>query len=197
MSGSETIKTQWEIVQEKLKNLAYSEEDTKRDYWSQEGRKIAGRFLREKKTVISQELSSYPAQAHEVICEAIERVLLSNIILASTKVQKEENRRALEGLLQLKGNPPLLMKLSAEIEQIADAYLREKEDYHKQLRQTAERTVNEKKKAIEAQTGMRVRIDIERQPEFIEQWRNIASQIESHYAQMLDRCKEEIRNLRK
>ena len=51
-----------------------------------------------------------------------------------------------------------------------------------------------KVKAVQQQLGslMRVRIDIERQPQFQEEWRKVQTQLDSQYLKLLNEYKQEL-----
>jgi len=51
-----------------------------------------------------------------------------------------------------------------------------------------------KVKAVQQQLGslMRIKIDIERQPQFQEEWRKVQTQLDSQYLHLLDEYKQEL-----
>ena len=54
-----------------------------------------------------------------------------------------------------------------------------------------------KVKAVQQQLGslMRVKIDVEKQPQFQEEWRKIQTQLDSQYFKLLDEYKEELSSI--
>jgi hypothetical protein len=105
----------------------------------------------------------------------------------------------MEGLKSLKNDKVAVENVFSKIRHILDHYIEEgakqKKQAYEQLKKEFETKIQQ---AIRQQTGTsnaRINIDVEKQPQFLEEWQRIQSQMETQYLTLLDEYKQELANI--
>ncbi|MFN3966462.1 MAG: hypothetical protein ACK4JE_02030 [Endomicrobiia bacterium] len=190
------IKSALEIALEKAKNIKVSDKELERIKYIEEGKKIAGQYLVKEKYNINSVLKSYKEVSKKYILESIESVFLSNIVLPKTKTAKKEIRKALEGMVSIKENKQLALQICGEIDQLLDNYRKYVEENYRHLKKEFQAQFEDTRKAVENQLGIKVKVEVESNPEFQRQWREIISQIDSQYTSVLEEYKQRLKSIR-
>jgi len=191
------IKSSAEIIQEKLAAIGDATEE-ERLQWkvAPEGEKIAARFLKEDVN-LKDEIAKYDGKAQDIYISSIIDVLMRNITLPRNEVMRKTTQKAMDGIRLLKKDKVAVDKIYAKIKKIFDHYEqnaeRQKKDAYESLKREFEQRFME---AIRQQTGIsgnaRIKIDVERQPQFQEEWQHLQSQLESQYINLLEEYKKEL-----
>ncbi len=191
------IKSSAEIIQEKLAAIGDATEE-ERLQWkvAPEGEKIAARFLKEDVN-LKDEIAKYDGKAQDIYISSIIDVLMRNITLPRNEVMRKTTQKAMDGIRLLKKDKVAVDKIYAKIKKIFDHYEqnaeRQKKDAYESLKREFEQRFME---AIRQQTGIsgnaRIKIDVERQPQFQEEWQHLQSQLESQYVNLLEEYKKEL-----
>lgn len=191
------IKSALEIALEKVKNISVSEKEIEKDTAIKQGRKLAAEYLRNPKFNLSAKLTEIKDKNRNYILEGAVSVFLKNIVLPEDKERKKENLRAMEGLFILKKEKDNLRDLFAQINQLFDAYLEQKKQIYERLRkkyESALRQTNEMKN-LENQLkrhGLKLKIAVEQNPQFQQEWRAIFNQLDHDYNTQLQSVKEQL-----
>ena len=189
------IKSALEIAMEKIEKLgkATDEERLKWKYVP-EGERLAARYLQQDCSLVV-ELSQYEETARRYIIEGAGNILIRNINLPKDDLAKSNNRRAMDGLKNLKSDKVAVENVYSQIRRIFNHYVEQGEQQRKQayvsLRAEFEAKVQQ---AVQQQLGslVGIKIDIERQPQFQEEWRKVQTQLDSQYLKLLDEYKHEL-----
>jgi len=189
------IKSALEIALEKSKNIKISEKDIERENCIEAGKKIAGQYLTQKNYDLINALKSYKRESKKYVLESIESVFLSNIVLPRNKETKKDIRKVLEGIVAIKEDKQTVSYICGEIEQFLDSYIKTIEEYYRQLKKEFQRQFETARKEMESQLGMKVKIDVESNPEFQKQFREIVSQVDSQYRNLLDEYKQRLKSV--
>jgi len=189
------IKSALEIAMEKIEKLgeATDEERLKWRYIPQ-GERLAVRYLKQNCNLVV-ELSQYEETARRYIIEGAGDILARNINLPRNDLVKKNNRRAMDGLKNLKGNKVAVENVYSKIRRIFNHYIEQGEQQRKQAYESLKAEFEAKmQQAVQQQLGslMRVRIDVEKQPQFQEEWRKMQTQLDSQYFKLLDEYKQEL-----
>ena len=189
------IKSALEIAMEKVEKLekATDEERLKWKYIP-EGEKLAVRYLKENLNLVV-ELSQYEENVTRYIIEGAADILIRNINLPKDDLAKRNNRRAMDGLKNLKSDKVSVENVYSKIRRIFNHYMEPGEQQRKQAYESLKTEFEARvQQAVEQQVGlpMRVNIDVERQPQFQEEWRKIQTQLDSQYVMLLDEYKREL-----
>jgi polyribonucleotide nucleotidyltransferase len=189
------IKSALEIAMEKIEKLgkATDEERLKWKYVP-EGEKLAVRYLKQDCNLVV-ELSEYEEAARKYVVAGASDILIRNINLPKDDLAKKNNRQVMDGLKNLKNTKVAVENAYSKIRRIFNHYAEQGEQQRKQAYESLKTEFEAKmQQAIQQQLGSltRIKIDVEKQPQFQEEWRKIQTQLDSQYLKLLDEYKQEL-----
>jgi len=189
------IKSAREIAMEKLKDMEdATEEERLRWKFVPQGEELAAKYLKEDCNLVA-ELSKYQENERRYVAEGAGEILVRNINLPRNDAAKKSNRKAMDGFKLVKNDKASVENVYSRIRQIFKHYLeqgqQQKQQAYESLKSQFEAKVQQ---AVQQQMGpmMRARVDVERQPQFQEEWRRVLRQLDSQYLQHLDEYKQEL-----
>ena len=189
------IKTALEIAMEKIEKLGEAtDEERLRWKYIPEGEGLGARYLKQDCNLIT-ELSKYDNNVTKYIIEGASNILIRNINLPKSDLAKRNNRRAMDGLKALKSNKVDVENIYSKIRNIFKHYMEQGEQQRRQAYERLKTELEAKlQQAVQQQLGSlaRVKIDVERQPQFQEEWRKIQRQLDMQYLKLLDEYKQEL-----
>ena len=189
------IKSAAEIAREKLEKLGeVTEEERLKWKYVPEGEKLAARYIKEDSNLAS-ELGKYEAKARKYITEGASDILIRNISLPKNDFAKRNNKKAMEGLKTLKNDKVAVENVYSKIRHILDHYAQQGEQQKRQAYESLKAEFEVKiQQAIQQQTGInaKLKIDVEKQPQFKEEWQKLQAQMDSQYLKLLDEYKQEL-----
>ena len=189
------IKSAIEIAMEKAKGLgeATDEERLKWKYVP-EGERLAAKYLKQDCNLVV-ELSQYDEKIKKYVVKGVADILIRNINLPKGDLAKRTNRRAMEGLKIVKSDKASVENVYTKLRRIFEHYVGQGEQQRRQAYESLKVEFEARiKQAIQQQLGSfaGIRIDVERQPEFQEEWRRMLTQLDSQYVKLLDEYKQEL-----
>ena len=189
------IKSAIEIAMEKVEGLgrATDEERLKWEYVP-EGEKLAARYLKQDCNLVA-ELSQYEAKIKKYVIQGVADILIRNINLPKNNLVKKTNKKAMDGLKIVKGDKASVENVYSKIRRIFEHYVGQGEQQKKQAYESLKTEFEARiKQAVQQQLGsfMGIRIDVERQPQFQEEWHKLLIQLDSQYVMLLDEYKQEL-----
>jgi len=189
------IKSALEIAMEKAEKLgkATDEERLKWKYVP-EGERLAARYIKQDCNLVV-ELSQYEDNIKKYIIEGVTDILIRNINLPNSNLAKRNNRRAMDGLKTVKSDKASVENVYSKMRRIFDHYVGEGEQQRKQAYESLKAEFEAKiRQALLQQLGslVGIKIDVESQPQFQEEWRKIKTQLDSQYIKLLDEYKQEL-----
>jgi dsDNA-specific endonuclease/ATPase MutS2 len=104
----------------------------------------------------------------------------------------------MEGLKSLRSDKVAVENVYSKLRQIFNHYVEQGEQQRKQAYETLKTEFEAKvRQAMQQQFGLTagVKIDVEKQPQFQEEWRQIQTQIDSQYVKLLDEYKQELSSI--
>jgi hypothetical protein len=189
------IKSAAEIAREKIEKLGeVTEEERLKWKYVPEGEKLAARYIKTDCNLVN-ELNKYEGKAKEIVVKSIGDILLRNISLPRNEVVMRTTKKAMEGLKTVKNDKVAVENVFSKIRHIIDHYTQQGEQQKRQAYESLKTEFEAKiQQAIKQQTGVnaQMKIDIERQPQFLEEWRKVQAQMESQYLTLLDEYKQEL-----
>jgi hypothetical protein len=192
------IKSAREIAQEKVEKLEKATEGERLKWkYFPEGEKLAARYLKQECN-LAVELGKYENEAREFVSQGAGEVLLNNIDLPKDDLTRQNNRRAMEGLKGLKNDKIAVENVYSKMRHIFQHYSEGGEQQRKQAYEALKADFEARaRQAIQQQVGFPVggRIDVEKQPQFQEEWRHMRTQIDSQYRRLLDEYKQELSSI--
>ena len=189
------IKSALELAKEKIEKLG-EPTDEERLKWKYvpEGEKLAARYIKQDCNLVD-ELSQYEENVRRYVIEGAGDILVRNINLPKDDSAKRNNKRAMEGLKVIKSNKVDVENVYSKIRRIFKHYMEEGEQQRKQAYERLKIEFEAKiQQAVQQQLGslVRIKVDVEKQPQFQEEWRKIQAQLDSQYLKLLDEYKQEL-----
>lgn len=189
------IKSAREIAMEKVEKLGgVTEEERLKWKYIPEGEKLAVKYLEENCNLLA-ELNNNEDKARKHVIEGAGSVLVKNIRLPKNEPAKRNNKRAMEGLKILKDDKVALENVYCKIRRIFDHYAEQGEQQRRQAYESLKAEVGAKlQQMVQQQLGSnaRMNIDVERQPQFQEEWHKLQNQLDLQYIKHLDEYKQEL-----
>jgi hypothetical protein len=189
------IKTAAEIAKEKLEKIGEpTEEERLKWKYGPEGEKLAARYLKEDVNLVT-ELNKVEEKARKIIIPNVNDILLRNISLPRNEAARKTNKKAIDGLKALKKDKVGAENVFSRIRHVLDHYVQEGAKQKKQAYESLKAEFEEKiQEAVRQQTGVnaKMNIDVEKQPQFQEEWQQLQAQMEGQYTKLLDDYKKEL-----
>ena len=193
------IKSAAEIAKEKIDKLGeVTEEERLKWKYLPEGEKLAARYLRTEFN-LSAEIDKFDDRAKALVVSSITEILLRNIGLPRNESNRKTNKRAMEGIKAIKTDKVAVENVYSKIRHILDHYGEQGEQQKKEAYESLKREFGEKiQEAIRQRTGVngQMNIDIEKQPQFLEEWQRLQARLEAQYLSLLDEYKEELKAIK-
>jgi len=189
------IKSAAEIAMEKAEKLGEATDEERLEWkYVPEGRKLAVGYIKQGGNLVL-ELSQYEDNIKKYIIQGASEVLIGNISLPGSDIAKRNNKRAMDGLKVVKSDKAGVENVFSKIRRIFDHYAGQGEQQKRQAYQSLKADFEAKvKQALQQQFGSfaGARIDVERQPQFQEEWRKIQAQLDLQYLALLGEYKQEL-----
>ena len=191
----EEIKSALEIAMEKAEKLGeVTEEERLKWKYVPEGEKLAARYLKQNLNLVA-ELSQYEKNAKKHVIEGAGDILIRNINLPKNDLARRNNRKVMDGLKTLKSDKVGVENVFSQIRRIFNHYIEQGEQQRKQAYESLKTEFEAKiQQAMKQQLGSfaGIKIDVERQPQFQEEWYKLQAQLDLQYIKLLDEYKQEL-----
>lgn len=188
------IKSAREIALEKAEKMGDSTEE-ERLKWKHgpQGEQLGAKFLKEDCDLVA-ELKQYPEQARKYVLEGAAEVLLSNIGLPRNDTARKTNKKAMDGLKLLKNDKVRVENVFSQFRRLFEHYTTQGEQQRKQAYQSVKADFEDRLQQATKQQGLSVigKIDVEKQPQFQQEWRKVQTQLDSQYLTVLNEYKREL-----
>jgi hypothetical protein len=193
------IKTAAEIAREKLAKIGEpTEEERLKWKYGPVGEKLAAVYLKESVN-LAGELQKHDIKARQVIIDSVNDILLRNISLPRNEAARRMNKKAMDGIKSLKEDKIAVENLFSKIRQVLDHYVQEGAKQKQQAYQSLKAEFEAKlQEAVRKQTGVdaKLNIDVEKQPQFQDEWQRMQAQMEGQYVNLLDEYKKELASIK-
>jgi hypothetical protein len=189
------IKSAREIALEKAEKIGEAT-DEERLRWKHvpEGEKLAARYLKQNLNLVS-ELGNFDQSIVRYIKEGATDILLRNIYLPKNDLARKNNKKAMEGLKALKSDKVGVENIYSKMRSLFNHYIEQGEQQRRQAYEQLKAEFTAKvQQAVQQQLGTAVgfNIDIERQPQFQEEWHKLLVRLDSQYIVLLNEYKQEL-----
>ena len=189
------IKSAAEIAMEKAEKLGEATDEERLGWkYVPEGRKLAAKYVKQGGNLVL-ELSKCEDSVKKYIMRGAAEVLIGNISLPNNDIARKNNKRAMDGLKVVKSDKAGVENVYSKIRRIFDHYAGEGEQQKRQAYQSLKADFEAKvRQALQQQFGsfMGTKMDVERQPQFQEEWRKVQAQLDSQYLALLGEYKQEL-----
>lgn len=192
---ADEIKSAREIAKEKIEKLGeLTEEERLRWKFVPEGEKLAARYLKDNINLVT-ELAQFEEKARPCVIAGAQDILLRNISLPRSDIAKRNNKRAMDGLRTLKGDKVRIENAYSKMRRIFDHYAGQGELQRKQAYESLKLDFEAKvQQALKQQMGTAAgfKVDVEKQPQFREEWRKLLAKLDLQYEKVLAELKQEL-----
>ncbi|HID98407.1 MAG TPA: hypothetical protein EYP57_09530 [Thermodesulfobacteriaceae bacterium] len=190
------IKSALEIAMEKADRLGRtSREEIKKDERINTGRRLAARYINGETEDLKAALSEFEAAVLPDILNGATDALLRNIVLPRDKDQLSTIRRAMKGIVDIKGSPA--NQVLPQMEDLLSAFEQTRDHYRDQLKAQFQGRLGEVQQAVAMQYGSEAAssVDVEALPEFQQEWTRLSGELNDQFEQKLDEMKVYIRRI--
>ena len=190
------IKSAYEIAMEKIKDIeSATPEERLKWKFVPKGEELAGKYMKDDIN-LTTELSKYKDEEKKYVVQGISSILVRNIDLPKNDAVKKNNRKAMDGLKLIKKDKTAVENVFSKIRYIFNHYAEQGEAQKKEAyEQVKEQFAMKLQQAMQQQMGANARmpnIDVERQPQFQEEWRKMLIRLDSQYLQHLNEYKHDL-----
>jgi len=189
------IKSALEIAMEKTEKLGKATDEERLEWkYVPLGEKLAARYLKDNCSLVI-ELKKYEDAARKYVVKGAVSILVKNITLPKNDSTKQGNKRVMDALKTLKNDKVAVENVYSKIRRIFNHYTEQGEQQRRQAYESLKAEIEAKiQQALQQQLGlfMNMKIDVEKQPQFQEEWRKIQIQLDSQYLMLLDEYKKEL-----
>jgi hypothetical protein len=194
------IKSAREIAMEKINKIGEPTEEERLEWkYLPEGEKLAARYLKQD-TELQPELSKFDKKAQPYIIEGVTGVLVKNIVMPENEQAKKTAKRAMDGIKAIKTEKARVEAVLNQIRHVFTHYEQQGSQQRQQAYESLKADFQAKvEQALKQQMGSNAagyRVDIEKQPQFQEEWRKLKSQLDAQYLQVLNDYKLELEALK-
>ncbi|MBI2851635.1 MAG: hypothetical protein HYX84_00820 [Chloroflexi bacterium] len=192
------MKSAFEIAMEKVQKLGEATEEERLKWkYAPKGEEMAASYLKDDYN-LAAELSKYPEPARKYVVSGAAEVLIRNIALPKNEAIKKINKKAMDGLKLVKSDRAHAENVFSQVRRLFDHYTTLGEQQRKQAYEALKSDIEARmQQAIQQQTGLpsNARIDVERQPQFQQEWRRVQTQLDTQYLTVLKEYKQELSEL--
>ena len=190
------IKSAAEIAKEKIARLGeVTEEERLKWKYLPEGEKLAAGYLQDKCN-LNTEIAKYDDKARALVIGSISDILLRNITLPRNETLRKTTKKAMEGIKAIKSDKVATENVFSKVRHILDHYSEQGDQQKKQAYDSLKKDFEDKlQEAVRQRTGVngRIDIDVEKQPQFLEEWQRLQARLEAQYLTLLDEYKQELK----
>ncbi|MFC1958372.1 hypothetical protein ACFLV6_00395 [Chloroflexota bacterium] len=189
------IKSAREIAMEKVEKIGETTEEERLKWkYVPQGEKLAAKYLKEDCN-LRVEISKYEENVKKYVIEGATEILSRNINLPKDELAKKNNRKVMDGLKFLKSDKVSVENVYSKIRYLFNHYAEQGEQQRQQAYQSLKAELEAQiQQAAQQQLGplMGTKIDVEKQPQFQQEWRKMLTQLDSQYLSHLNECKREL-----
>jgi len=187
------IKSALELALEKAEHYGRaSKEEMELAQYQDQGRRLAVEFLKGEGD-LAADLKTLPSQTQPAARLAIKEVFLRNLGLPREAAADPRQDRAMEGLLLAADNRQAMAHLQTEMEQVLQQFIHFRSNALQQLKARFTAGVGQMQQAMEAKYRQPVNVDVERLPQFQEEWLRFKGQLQQQFEPVLANLKERMR----
>ena len=192
------MKSAREIAMEKLAKLGETTEEERLQWkFVPIGNELAARYVKEDCNLVA-ELAQYSDEEKRYVVQGVGEVLARNIGLPKNDAIRRTNKRVMDGFKLLKSDKAGLENVYSRMRQVFSHFAEQGEQQRKQAYEQLKTQFEAKvQQAAQQQLGsmMKMRIDVERHPQFQDEWRKAQAQLETPYLQHLAEYRRDLQSI--
>jgi hypothetical protein len=191
----EEIRSAYEIAQEKIEKLGEVTEEERLGWkYTPEGEKLAAVFIKKEHNLLAA-LNEYEEKARSYVSQGAAGIFIRHINLPENDSDRKNNKRAMDGLKTIKSSKVDVENIYSQIRRVFEHYTGQGEQQRKQAYESLKADFEAKlQMAMQQQFGTvaGMKIDVESQPQFQEEWRKLQVELDRQYVKLLDEYKQQL-----
>jgi len=192
--GDKEIKSAFEIAMEKLEKIGSSTEEERTEWkYVPEGEKLGVRYIKEDFDLFGA-LNGFSGDARKYVTQGVTEILIRNIGLPRTEIAKKTNKKAMDILKMLKNDKVKTEAVLTQFRRLFDHYATQGDQQRKQAYMSLKADFEDRLQDATKQQGLAMvgKIDVEKQPQFLQEWHKMQSQLDSQYLTLISEYKREL-----
>ena len=190
------IKSAREIALEKIEKLGEATEEERLGWkYLPLGEALAAKYLKDDSNLLA-ELSQYQESVKKYVIRGASEVLIRNIGLPKNEAAKKKNKKIMDGLKLLKNDKVSVENIYSKVRYLFTHYDEQGEQQRRQAYQSLKTELEARiQEAVQKQLGTTTaagKIDVEKQPQFQQEWRKLQNQLDTAYLVHLNDYKQEL-----
>jgi hypothetical protein len=187
------IKSALELALEKAEQYGRaSKEEMELAQYQEQGSRLAVQFLKGEGD-LAADLKTLPPQTQPAARLAVKAVFLRNLGLPRETAADPRQDRAMEGLLLAAEDRKAMAQLQTELEQVLQQFIHFRANALQQLKARFAAGVGQMQQAMEAKYRQPMNVDVERLPQFQEEWLRFKGQLQQQFEPVMENLKERMR----
>ena len=191
------IKSAFEIAMEKLNKIESSTEEERLEWeYLPKGEQLAGKYVKEDFDLFAA-LNEFTGDPRKYVIKGAAAVLVRNISMPHNELIKKTNKKAMDALKVLKNDKGRTEAVFANIRRLFDHYGTQGEQQRKQALASLKTDFEDRLQEAAKQQGLAIagKMDVEKQPQFQQEWRRLLTQLDSQYVKVLNEYKQELEEI--
>ena len=192
--GDKEIKSAFELAMEKVNTLGESTEEERAEWkYVPEGEKLGVQYIKEDFDLFGA-LNGFSGNARKYVIQGATEVLIRNIGLPLTEIAKKTNKKAMDALKMLKNDKVRTEAVLGQFRKLFDHYSTHGEQQRKQAYMSLKADFEDRLQDAAKQQGLAMvgKINVEKQPQFIQEWHKTQSRLDSQYLTHMSEYKQEL-----
>jgi hypothetical protein len=189
------IKSAVELAMERTADIKIDKNALEREETRKQAKVLTSRYLAGEMDNLSAEIRKLEKTGKKDAVTAALEVINANIILPKQPEDLETLDRLEKGITDLTGEKKRCGALFTQLKTLLNQYLEDRVQIRENLSRQYEPTLRARERQIEEQTGRRVSLTPEQDPEFMKILSEQTGRFTEQYRQVLKRAKDEILNL--
>ena len=189
------IKSALEVALERASAIKVEPEKALELEFLPQGKVLAARFISDPGLNIEAELNKIQPEGRTYARRGLEETWLAGLTLPRDEAGLQANRRRMDGLQLLKKDKGALKQALKEMETLFQYYASAMQQAYVNLKEDLAGKVAQAQQRMGRQPGGRGSVEVERLPEFQEEWLRASSQISTQYEALLEEKRRQIRGL--
>lgn len=191
------VKSAFEIAMEKLNEVGESTAEERLEWeYVPQGEQLAAKYIKEDLDLFTT-LNQFSGDARKFVIKGITGVLIQNIGLPRNDFAKKNNKKVMDAIKVLKTDKPKVEAALGQFRHLFDHYATQGEQQRKQALQSLKVDFEDRLQEAAGKQGLAMvgKIDVEKQPQFQQEWRRVESQLDSQYTKLLSEYKKELEEI--
>lgn len=192
--GDKEIKSAFELAMEKVNKMGESTEEERTEWkYVPEGERLGVQYIKEEFDLFGA-LNGFSGNARKYVIQGATEVLIRNINLPRTEIAKKTNKKAMDTLKMLKNDKVRAEAVLGQFRKLFDHYSTVGDQQRKQAYMSLKADFEDRLQDAAKQQGLAMvgKVNVEKQPQFVQEWHKTQSQLDSQYVTLMSEYKQEL-----